>query len=105
MLKCIYNGARIEEYLCHTFRVQFIVSPADKLSALKEISSSVDLLFVTLFFTMCLSVRTCEVTFLLKKAKFVQNYSEKKTMAGKEKRRKDRSETGGRKSVCLSARC
>ena len=82
------------------------VSPSDKRSTFKEISSYIDLLFLILFFTMCFPMRTCEVTFRLKMAKFVQNYSKKKrAMKGKEERRKDRSETGGRKIVCLSVTC
>jgi hypothetical protein len=41
---------------------------------------------------------------MLKMATFVQNYSEKKkAMTGKEERRKDRSETGGRKTVRVSS--
>jgi len=42
---------------------------------------------------------------MLNTAKFVQNYYKKKAMKGKEERRKDRSETGGRKTLCLSVTC
>jgi hypothetical protein len=86
--------------LCPTFTVQLNVSTTDKLSAFKEISSYAELPFLALFFTICFPTRTCEVTFMLKMAKFVQNYSGKKAIKGKEERKKERPKYDRRTKKC-----